>query len=114
MKKILYNSISTCLGNLFLHLGYLYFEDTLDTWEDIPNGEIFSQNSWSNEQYEQAKLFADNLIMPKKEYRKLIYKYTDWENMADVGKVAEYFNVTVNTAKARGIKLKFLKSILDY
>lgn len=113
-EKILYNSISNCLGNLFLHLGYIYFEDALDTWKNISNGEVFSKNNWNNEQYEQAKLFADNLIMPEEEYRELIYKYTDWENMIDVGKVAEYFNVTFNTAKARGIKLKLIKSILDY
>lgn len=113
-KKNLYKLFAECLGNLFLHLGFLYFELNLSTWKDISKGEVFCTYEWNKEQNEQAIYFAHNLLLPEYEYRKIVKENTDEKGMVNMVNVAEYFNVSTPLAINRGIRLRILKSDLDY
>lgn len=61
----------------------------------------------SDEEYE-ANEFAAALLMPKKEYKKILDKYTEGD-IVHTAKIAEKFNVSVNAAANRGKWLGYLQ-----
>ncbi len=90
------------LGHLFLHMGYAIDPDK---WEKQEYTYYREDNP--NEEYE-ANEFAAALLMPQKEYKKVMDKYTDG-NLLDTSKIADEFNVSVNAAANRGKWLGYLQ-----
>ena len=90
------------LGHLFLHMGY-YIDEEL--WLSDNN---MSFNRMGHSETElQANEFAAALLMPKKEYKKILDKNTVG-NTAYTSKIAEYFHVSVDAASNRGKWLGYL------
>lgn len=56
----------------------------------------------------QANEFAAALLMPKKEYKKIMNQYTTG-NKVETDKVADYFGVSVSVASSRGKFLGYLQ-----
>lgn len=89
--------IAKLLGHLYLHMGYEVLPELWDE-QDIDKFVEFIKD----EQVRQATVFARAFLMPKKEYKRVLYENLDENNKIDVDKIAEYFNVTYWSAKIRG------------
>lgn len=104
-KKEKYNFlIAKLLGNLYLHMGY---EVLPDLWKEQDTDKYVE--FIRDEQEEQSIVFARAFLMPKEEYKKVLYENLDENNKIDVDKIAEYFNVTYWTAKYRGQCLELIE-----
>lgn len=90
------------LGHLFLHMGYQIDQNKWERQQDT-----YYRKGNSDEEYE-ANEFAAALLMPKKEYKKVMDKYTEG-NFVYTSKVADEFNVSVNAASNRGKWLGYLQ-----
>lgn len=92
------------LGHLFLHMGYLINDDL---WNNFSDSTILNREG--NSEFElQANEFAAAFLMPRKLYKEIMDKYSD-DNKVLIGKVAEYFNVSIDAASYRGKWLGYLK-----
>lgn len=89
--------MSRALGNLFLHMGY---EILPDLWQEQDTDKYVE--FIRDEQEEQSIVFARAFLMPREEYKRVLYENLDEDNKIDVDKIAEYFNVTYWSAKIRG------------
>ena len=87
------------LGHLFLHLGF-----GTKLWEE-QFGEYDNKNTYYDH---QANEFAYSFLMPKQEYKIIMDKYTNG-NQVNTKKIAEYFNVAVDAASSRGKRLGYLE-----
>lgn len=83
------------LGHLFLHMGY---ESNAELWDK--QEKEYKREGYSEEEYE-ANEFAACLLMPSEEYRRVLYDFSDG-NEVDVSKIAKYFNVSLPAALNRG------------
>lgn len=90
------------LGHLFLHMGYMIDSEK---WEN--QTDRYYRKGNSDEEYE-ANEFAAALLMPKKEYKKILDKYTEGD-IVYTTKIAKEFNVSVNAAANRGKWLGYLQ-----
>lgn len=91
------------LGHLFLHMGYKINDDL---WNTQKNSTYYRAGD-SLMEY-QANEFAAALLMPQKEYRKIMDQYTI-EDQVETDKVAKYFGVSVSAASNRGKFLGYLQ-----
>lgn len=91
------------LGHLFLHMGYKINEEL---WERSDYVE-FNRKGKSEVEL-QANEFAAAFLMPQKEYKKIMDRYSKG-NIVNIGKVAEYFHVSVDAASFRGKWLGYLE-----
>ena len=98
-KKFL---IARELGYLFLHMGYLIDESM---WKECQNVDFYK--SESSEEESQANEFAAALIMPRKEYKRVMDRYTD-ARYVNTRYIAEYFGVSIQAASNRGKLLGYL------
>lgn len=90
------------LGHLFLHLGF-----AIEKWEKINVGKI--NPNWQYEEELEANQFAFAFLMPKKEYRKVLFENKSNDNIINISLISKYFNVTEEKARIRGYELNFLK-----
>lgn len=91
------------LGHLFLHMGYRI---NSDLWNKQKNATYYRSGD-SLMEY-QANEFAAALLMPQKEYKKIMDQYTIG-NKVETDKVADYFGVSVSAASNRGKFLGYLQ-----
>lgn len=91
------------LGHLFLHMGYKIDNEL---WEK-QDERTYYRNGSSIEEYE-ANEFAAALLMPEKEYKIVLDRYTN-EDIVDTYSIANYFNVSINAATNRGRFLGYLQ-----
>ena len=91
------------LGHLFLHMGY---RTNSDLWNKQKNATYY--RSVDSLMEYQANEFAAALLMPKKEYKKIMNQYTTG-NKVETDKVADYFGVSVSAASSRGKFLGYLQ-----
>lgn len=91
------------LGHLFLHMGYQIDQQL---WEESDNI-VFNRHGNSEIELE-ANEFAAAFLMPKEEYIRVADVYSEG-NTVFIGKVAEYFNVSVEAASYRGKWLGYLQ-----
>lgn len=91
------------LGHLFLHMGYMI---NRELWEQSDYVE-FNRKGKSEIEL-QANEFAAAFLMPQKEYKTIMDKYSKG-NIVNIGKVAEYFHVSVDAASFRGKWLGYLE-----
>ena len=92
------------IGHLFLHMGYII---NLELWSNQKNMAYYMSNYPLEE--EQASEFASAFLMPTKEYKKVMKKYTAG-NKVQTAKIAEYFGVSVAMASSRGKSLGILQT----
>lgn len=91
------------LGHLFIHMGYRINDEIWNEQDEKP------YYRYGNTEMEyQANEFAGALLMPRKEYRKIMEQHTDG-NIVDTAKIAEYFHVSVDAAANRGKWLGYLE-----
>ena len=57
----------------------------------------------------QANEFAAALLMPEKQYKKIMDQYTIEDNVVETSKIASYFKVSVSAASNRGKFLGYLE-----
>lgn len=91
------------LGHLFLHMGYMIDDER---WRSEGNA-IFNRKGNSEIEL-QANEFAAALLMPKREYKEILDRYTTGD-MASTSSIAEYFHVSVDAAAYRGKWLGYLE-----
>ena len=91
------------LGHLFLHMGYITNQEM---WEH-QNKEVYYRNGTSMQEY-QSNEFAAAFLMPRKEYKEVMLRYSD-EQWVNTSKVAEHFRVSVDAAANRGKWLGYLR-----
>lgn len=96
-------AIAQELGHLFLHMGY---KISPSLWSKQKNMAYYISKS-PLEEY-QANEFANALLMPKTEYKKILDKCTTGNKVA-TREIAEYFGVSVSAASTRGKSLRYLK-----
>lgn len=95
-------AITNQLGHLFLHMGYCINEDL---WNSFDNDQMLNIND-NIEAKQQASEFALAFLMPIKLYKEVFDKYSN-NNRVLLGKVAEYFNVSIDVAFNRGKSLGY-------
>lgn len=91
------------LGHLFLHMGY---RTNLEVWKKQSLDKEYQRFGTSNQEY-QANEFAGALLMPEKIYKQQLKQHSS-NGYVDIGKVANYFNVSVAAATNRGRFLGYL------
>ncbi len=91
------------LGHLFLHMGYMIDSEL---WEQ--QNETYYRSGDSLKEY-QANEFAAALLMPEKQYKKIMDQYTIEDNVVETSKIASYFKVSVSAASNRGKFLGYLE-----
>ena len=91
------------LGHLFLHMGYKTNEDLWNSQEDM----TYYRSGDSMLEY-QANEFAAALLMPQKEYKKIMDQNTIG-NRVETFKIANYFGVSISAASNRGKFLGYLQ-----
>lgn len=91
------------LGHLFLHMGF-----GTDRWENTQVGKSFNRNGNYDETEMEANQFAAAFLMPKEEYRNILYQNVN-NNRIDIRIIAEYFGVSREAASNRGKWLGYLK-----
>jgi Zn-dependent peptidase ImmA (M78 family) len=96
-------TIAYQLGHLFLHMGYCINEDL---WESFNNGQMLNVQD-NPEAIKQANEFALAFLMPSMFYIDIFNKYSK-NNRVSIDKVAEYFNVSIDTAFSRGQSLGYV------
>lgn len=94
--------IAQQLGHLFLHMGY---QTNHDLWNHQKEGRFQEKND--PEQARQANSFAFALLMPEKEYRKMIDLNSEGL-LVQTKNIAEYFGVSLAAAAQRGRGLNIL------
>ena len=94
--------IAQQLGHLFLHMGY---QTNNDLWNHQKEGRFQEKND--PEQARQANSFAFALLMPEKEYRKMIDLNSEGL-LVQTKNIAEYFGVSLAAAAQRGRELNIL------
>lgn len=92
------------LGHLFLHMGYL---TNANLWKRQDEN-VYHRLGSSEKEY-QANEFAAAFLMPKDAYLRVMNENIIESNRVDTSKIAEYFNVSVDTASNRGKFLGYLK-----
>ena len=85
------------IGHLFLHMGYLIDEKL---WNNSRDHDYFRKD-YGEIEY-QANEFAAALLMPRKEFYEEINQCYLGNGLYDMGRVAEYFEVSVEAAVNRG------------
>ena len=90
------------LGHLFLHMGY---KIDADRWNSQQS--TYYRKGGSVQEHE-ANEFAAALLMPRKEYKKIMDRYTEG-NHVFTPKIAEEFHVSINAASNRGKWLGYLQ-----
>lgn len=97
------------LGHLFLHMGYKINDELWAKSDDA----IFNRRGDSEIEL-QANEFAASFLMPKKEYKRVMYdvmyEYSK-EDTVFIDKIAEYFNVSIDDALYRGKWLGYIKTL---
>lgn len=91
------------LGHLFLHMGFMTDDDC---WKK-QNNTSYYRNGDSDQEY-QANEFAAALLMPEKEYKRVMDENTIG-NSVNTYEVAKYFNVSIDAAANRGKWLGYLR-----
>lgn len=91
------------LGHLFLHMGYQINEELWKKSDDM----IFNRRGNSESEL-QANEFAAAFLMPRNEYKKIMDRNSEG-NTVYIGKVAEYFKVSIDAASYRGKWLGYLQ-----
>ncbi|WP_371278882.1 ImmA/IrrE family metallo-endopeptidase [Anaerostipes sp.] len=94
--------IAQQLGHLFLHMGY---QTNHNLWNHQKEGRFQEKND--PEQARQANSFAFALLMPEKEYRKMIDLNSEGL-LVQTKNIAEYFGVSLAAAAQRGRELNIL------
>lgn len=94
--------IAQQLGHLFLHMGY---QTNHDLWNHQKEGRFQEKND--PEQARQANSFAFALLMPEKEYQKMIDLNSEGL-LVQTKNIAEYFGVSLAAAAQRGRGLNIL------
>lgn len=99
--------ICSCLGDLFLHMGY---QTSSKLWRFQENGKIYHTKS-VEEQFE-ANQFGDALLMPKEHFRKklkdTLRNHNDVDEVSRI--MAHYYGVPQFAIIARGKQLGFFES----
>lgn len=96
-------TIARELGHLFLHMGYQISQDLWNNQENV----VYHRLGDSFMEY-MANEFAAALLMPRKEYKKIVDTHTTGE-VVDTGKIAKYFGVSISVASSRGKFLGYLQ-----
>jgi len=91
------------LGHLFLHMGYM---TNPKLWEEQRDN-VYHRIGSSEKEY-QANEFAAAFLMPRDKYLEKLDEYTVG-NTVNTGRVAEYFQVSVDAASNRGKFLGYLR-----
>lgn len=91
------------LGHLFLHMGYKINDELWEKSDDI----VFNRRGNSEIEL-QANEFAVAFLMPKSEYKRVMYEYSNGDTVF-IDKVAKYFNVSIDDASYRGKWLEYLQ-----
>ena len=91
------------LGHLFLHMGFQSNEKKWRAQDDVK----YYRTGNSTSEY-QANEFAAAFLMPRKEYKRIMDKYTKG-NIVNTSEVAKYFHVSVDAAANRGKWLGYLE-----
>lgn len=90
------------LGHLFLHMGYLIDSEL---WEQSKEMTFYRKGNSETEL--QANEFAAAFLMPKKQYKEILDKFSEGDYVL-ISKVADYFNVSIDAATYRGKRLGYL------
>jgi Zn-dependent peptidase ImmA (M78 family) len=88
-------AIAQELGHLFLHMGYR----SSDLWARQEESGFYRADDINQEW--QANAFAAAFLMPERQYKDIVEKYTTGESV-DVRMVAASFDVSVSAAYRRG------------
>lgn len=91
------------LGHLFLHMGYKINDKLWEESDDV----VFNRRGNSEIEL-QANEFAAAFLMPRDEYKRVMDENSRGDTVF-IGKVAEYFNVSIDAASYRGKWLGYLK-----
>ena len=91
------------LGHLFLHMGYMTNQEL---WQKA-NNKVFNR-SGNSESEIQANEFAAAFLMPRQEYKEIMDMNSEG-NTVFIGKVADYFKVSIDAASYRGKWLGYLQ-----
>lgn len=94
--------IARAFGHIVLHMGFI---SDHEFWEKQPGNQFIAFNS--DEQREQANEFAYDLLMPEKEYRKIVSDNSFGDKIF-MSHVADYFNVSESIAIKRGMDLNIV------
>nr|DAP07351.1 MAG TPA: IrrE protein [Bacteriophage sp.] len=97
-------TIACNLGHIFLHMGY---RTNFSLWNKIVVNKQYKFKSLKQER--QAEYFALSLLMPKTIFLKVFYKYSN-NNMVDMTEIANYFKVSINSARTRAYMLNLIDS----
>lgn len=92
------------LGHLFLHMGY---KTNSDRWQQQDNTTYYRSGD-SQSEY-QANEFAAAFLMPRKQYKDIMDKNTNDNNIVNTLEIAEYFGVSISAASNRGKFLGYLE-----
>lgn len=87
------------LGHLFLNMGYKISDQT---WKEQDSKPYYMKSTTVDEY--NANEFAEAFLMPEDEYIEKVSELNE-NGKIDIKKVAEYFNVTINSAINRGKSL---------
>ena len=90
------------LGHLFLHMGF-----GTEEWYKVENGTRYYRSGLDDEEKE-ANQFAAAFLMPKKEYRKILYENVS-EGIINIQEIANFFNVSIDAAINRGKWLGYIE-----
>jgi len=90
------------LGHLFLHMGFMVDKEL---WAQ-QDQKVYSRFGSTEQEY-QANEFAASLLMPEKNYKEVMNRYSEG-NSVDMSKVARFFNVSISAAINRGKFLGYL------
>lgn len=92
------------LGHLFLHMGY---KTNFYRWQQQDNTTYYRSGD-SQSEY-QANEFAAAFLMPRKQYKDIMDKNTNDNNIVNTLEIAEYFGVSISAASNRGKFLGYLE-----
>lgn len=92
------------LGHLFLHMGY---KTNFYRWQQQDNTTYYRSGD-SQSEY-QANEFAAAFLMPRKQYKDIMDKNTNDNDIVNTLEIAEYFGVSISAASNRGKFLGYLE-----
>lgn len=93
-------SVAHELGHLFLHMGYIINQDLWNkagTYRDS----VYYRHGYNKEELE-ANEFAAALLMPEEQFIKIAREHLDDNNCYNTPAIADYFQVSVQSASLRG------------
>ncbi|WP_249030393.1 ImmA/IrrE family metallo-endopeptidase [Tannockella kyphosi] len=96
------NAIACLLGHVFLHMGYLTDNEKWTDYKENQSLVGFTEYSF------QAQEFADNLLMPKKDFLDYVYMNST-NDYIDIVQLSRYFCVSRYAANNRGKWLGVMK-----